>query len=270
MKKRCHIQSVWLLLLLSGVLLFTAACTKPPAGPPPGAQAAQSTEKPPALSSQADAPAPSVVIPMDKVPEAYYHADKSKLIPAGETRPGSPNDIYKDKDGTQYEFDKDTGAYRGFVPPIHSGFGAAAGSIAMDTLEKTADELASHFVQASAYERVYFYQEDTSVHKFTYYKKAGGYRTADRGNVWISSDGNVELVSFINTGIFDKIEIPAIDPKALDEAFYKSLGETVCQKIWERTLTVKEGEVYLLYDYDYSFTAQGTKLTARDERYIKV
>ncbi len=279
MKKFCDIKLLCTILLLLCFLLFMASCatfdsSRASSGEGIASKKVSDMETssmPSPTPSAANTSTPKVIIPMDKVPDEYYHVDKNKLTPVKETVANSPNNVFKDDDGTQYVFDKASGEYRGFIPPVHEGFGADADKIAMDKLENAADELASHFVQVSEYERTYFYQEDTSVHKFNYCKKIKGYRTTDMGNVWISSDGNIELVSFINTGMFEDVDIPAIDEKALDDTFNKSLGENKCQKIIERTLTIKDNQLYIIYDYEYLFnTAQGNQVSARDEMYLKL
>ena len=211
---------------------------------------------------------PKVTVPMEKVPEKYYNVNKKNLKPIENVNPHSQNNNYEDEDGTIYAFDKSTGAYRGFIPPVNSSFGAKADSIEMEKLEKVADALASHFIDVAAYERSYYYQEDTSVHKFTYCKLIKGFRTTDLGNVWITSDGNIELVMFDSTGIFNSIDLPDnIDKKALDEKFYKSLDKQMaCKKILNRTLTIQEKEIYMIYDYQY----ERNGASGRNEVYIKL
>lgn len=211
---------------------------------------------------------PSIALPMEKVPEKYYHVNKKGLRPIENVDPHSRNNHYEDEDGTIYAFDKDTGAYRGFIPPVNSSFGAKADSIEMEKLEKVADALASHFIDVAAYERSYYYQEDTSVHKFTYCKIIKGFRTTDSGNVWITSDGNLDLLMFYGTGIFNSINLPDnIDKKALDEKFYKSLDEQRrCKEILNRTLTIQEKEIYMIYDYVY----EQRGYSAREVVYIKL
>lgn len=207
---------------------------------------------------------------MDNVPDKYYNVDKQNLTLAEKSTVNSPNDVYTDADGSEYYFDKVSGEYRGFSIAGYVSFGAAVDSIPMGTLENAANELAAHFIDVNAYERTYFCQEDTLIHKFTYRKTVDGYSTADMGSVWITSDGNVGHVRFYNTGIFDEIDIPIVDEETLDDMFLRLLVDRECQTIHSRILTMQDNELYILYDYDYLFTKNGTQLIARDEMYVKL
>lgn len=256
---------VWTVCLL----LFISSCGQHDTGTAPSSRLTSKTTGEASISVSAPTSnVPKVTVPMEKVPDEYYHVDKNKLNPIENVDPRSRNNHYEDEDGTIYAFDKDTGAYRGFIPPIPPSFGAKADSIEMEKLEKAADALASHFIDVAAYERSYFYQEDTSVHKFNYCKIIKGFRTTDSGDVWITSDGNLDLLMFDETGIFNSINLPDnIDKKALDEKFYKSLDEQRrCKEILNRTLTIQEKEIYMIYDYVY----EQRGYSAREVVYIKL
>lgn len=269
MKRFCGIKSFCTILLLLCFLFVVTSCALFERA---GTGSDEEGSSSPA-SSPAGASAPEVIIPMDNVPDECYHADKSrlKLVEDKVEMPGFPNDTYEDGNGIQYEFDKITEDYRGFTPPVFNhDRSVGADYIEMERLEEAADEIASHFIQVEEYERTYFYQEDTAIHKFTYYKEIEGYPSTDKGNVWITSDGYVELVSFMNTGIFDDIDIPVIDGKALDDIFYQSLGEEeVCSEIYERTLTLKDKELYMYYFYSAT-VGQDNPVTYGEEKYIKI
>ena len=204
-----------------------------------------------APSSSAASNPEKVVIPMDRVPEPYLDPDKSRLTLVENREFESPNAVYEDGNGIQYEFDRATGDYRGFfaLSQMDVGEGDPDG-IPMERLEKAADALAAHFIDPAAYERTYFYQEDTTTHKFRYCRKIQGVETIDLGNVWFSTAGNVINVSFFNTGIFDKAEIPVIDKQELDDRFFASLdADYTFDKILNRTLTMQNGALCILYDY---------------------
>ena len=272
MRKFCGIQLLCVLTLC--VLLFVSSCSTYNTGTTSGsgASSGNSTLGESMPSSSLTTPtsnSPKVTIPMQKIPDEYYRVDINKLKPIENLNANSQNNKYEDEDGTVYAFDKATGEYRGFIPPLSSTSGGDQNSIDMKKLEKAADELASHFIDVAAYELSYYYQEDTSIHKFTYCKNLKGYRTTDMGSVWITSDGNIELVMFEGTGIFNNIDLPnAIDEKALDEKFYKLLDkQIICKKIINRTLTVKEKKLYMIYDYEYE---QGKEFSERNELYVNL
>lgn len=219
--------------LLSCFLLLLVSCADSPA----------------TTDSTPDTSADPFVIPMDRVPDSYFNVDTDTLTLVGEDKYDPTAVLYVDENGTEFEFDKTTGAYRGFFPPVHAI--EQDDTLSMDAIEKAADELAARFVDTDDYERSYFHQEDTRVHKFTYCKSINGYPTTDVGIVWICADGTIELISFINTGIFDDIELPTIDEQSLDTKFYQAIGDRICEEIEKRTLSVENGVLCLRYDYVY-------------------
>lgn len=263
------------LLFLCGLLFLLTSCangTKPPLSDPGRSMTGTTHEIAKSTVQASSADKKDVEIPMENVPDKYWKADKASLKPKDATDPDSSNVEYEDENGTVYEFDKKSGEYRGFfaLSQIDEDAGDP-NAIPMEKLKKCADEIASHFIDVSKYERTYFYQEGTSTHKFQYYRPVGGLRSSDIGDVWLSTKGKVILASFIDTGIYDELHVPSVDVSSLDQKFYRSLSEQItCDKIWERTLVLKDNELYVAYDFNYTETKNGEDIVGRDVVYVKL
>lgn len=236
--KSVHIPYIGLVLTLPLMMLCTVSCqTSVPETP----SAASAITPPTAESLSVE------TIPMEQVPEKYFHPDRATLSPAEQAY--SSNLCYQDASGTIYEFDAESGAYRGFIPPIITTT-EGADFIAMEWLEKAADELAAHFIPVESYERTYSYSEATRVHKFYYYRCYQGFRSEDMGCVWFTTAGTVDLVTFYHTGRFETIPLPTdLSVKKLDQEFEKRLNGKVCTEIYDRMLKLKDGSPVVSYDY---------------------
>lgn len=210
-----------------------------------------------------------IAIPANAIPEKYRTADKRTMTPVSGASSDSPNELYADADGVQYYFDKTTSAYRGFIvlPPDEAA--SAGTNMTMPELETAADMAAALFIRTADYERTYFCQEDTGMHKFRYTRKIQGFSTADAGNVWIDRNGYIFLVSFSHTDVFQNRSIPSLNQKTLDGEFQKMLGETVLCRIQERTLTVKDGQLVMCYEY-VLLDQTGNETGEREELFVPI
>ena len=210
-----------------------------------------------------------IAIPADAIPEKYQTADKRTMTPVSGASSDSPNELYADADGVQYYFDKTTGAYRGFIvlPPDEAA--SAGTNMTMPELETAANTAAAMFIRIVEYERTYFCQEDTGMHKFRYTRKIQGFSTEDAGNVWIDRNGYIFLVSFSNTDIFQNRSIPSLNEKALDDDFQQALGKDVLCRIQERTLMVKEGRLVMCYEY-VLLDQNGNETGELEEKFIPI
>ena len=220
------------------------------------------------LGGEYTAPA-RVAVPANAIPEKYRTADKSTMTPVSGASSDSPNELYADADGVQYYFDKTTGAYRGFVVLSPDETASAGTTMTKPELEAAADTAAAMFIRIAEYERTYFFQEDTGMHKFRYTRKIQGFSTADAGNVWIDRNGYIFLVSFSHTDVFQDQSIPSLNQKTLDDDFQQALGKDVLCRIQERTLMVKDGRLVMCYEY-VLLDQNGNETGEREELFVPI
>lgn len=162
-------------------------------------------------------------------------------------------DWYEGNNKTKYIFEKETGNYTGFIKAAEEYYDYNKVIESSDNYKQLANQAASKFIDVFQYTVSYFYQEDTHVHKYYYYRYISGYKTSDTGNVYIYPDGTVGLARFFNTNKFSMISIPFINEDAIDKKFikelYKKNKNIHSYKIRERVLTIENDELYMKYEY---------------------
>ena len=98
-----------------------------------------------------------------------------------------------------------------------------------------------------------------TLHKYYYVRHISGYKTTDSGSVFIYPDGTVGLARFSNTDSFSKLAIPDINQESLDKKFAGDIivnnDTEVSYEIVDRILTVRDGKLFMRYEYTYGTDA---------------
>ncbi len=211
-----------------------------------------------------------IVVPMNNVPNKYYQVDKNKLK---YIQKFSVNDMYEDEDGVLYVFDSVSGEYRGFsLDNVSPQAIKPDTTIPVEAFVTTADEIASHFIDVKVFERTYSPPKERShYYNFIYQKRIAGYLTDERGIVMLNEDGSIGTVYFYNLGMFDNVQIPAIDEKKLDETCYALLNKELrCTEIRSRTLTMKDEKLYMVYECEVAKSLSETTIEYIEVLYVEL
>ena len=158
--------------------------------------------------------------------------NRDQLINISEQHSDSTSEWYVNDEGTEFLFDKVSGAYEGFIK-TNAYKGAKTPQMYNKTeLRQIADYAASCIVNISEYSDVtYVFQEDTGVHKFTYTKTLSGIPTADAGRVFITQDGIVEFLLFKEAGKYDGLDAPIIDIAKADSVLADIISSKDAEQI---------------------------------------
>lgn len=192
--------------------------------------------------------------------------EKSKLTPFTSYYPNPDQEEYKDKDGTEYTFDKHTGKLIAFQKRGKSTFEAKQ-KYTVTEMKAAADAIASNFVDISLYEKQE-YEEDSGTHIFSYMRVVQGFDSAEWGQVKFQNEGVVDFVVFHNVGLFDKVRVPLIEKSALDSRFHTMVQQTMSNEVKPTdiycVLNCKGGYVYMYYSFSYKNT-QGNAVAGHME-----
>lgn len=154
----------------------------------------------------------------------------------------SPSDIYKGKtedgDTVEFELHPETGEVVDFF-----NFSTDQGNVSVEEATKTANQIASAYINIEDYE--FYIDSNEIIHNFRYTKKIGEYATAEILKIGISTDGQLTYFhqNMINTFDLTDEESAAVEAR-LDKLSLPNAKNVLEEKIASIYPDYSEYEVY--------------------------